>query len=305
MDGQVELIAGPRTDDPVGEGAAGRPQARGRGAEVLRVVLGLLLLTAAALKSHGLALDPLAEDSFLSSPRLQIATIQVEVLLGLWLLSGWMRRVAWVVAIGFFGVMALVSFSLVTEGQESCGCFGRLTVNPWVTLALDVTCVAALAVWRPVRTPETRPAAWLRGVLQTGFGAVAIMALIGVVFLLASDDPSRTLARLRGEFISAEPGVSQVGDGVAGEKRTFAVRLTNYGDRPVRLVGGTASCGCVATGSLPTTVPPGEFRMIKVEATFQGRAGRFQHNFILYTDDEKQPMVTARFVGRVIGSSSP
>ncbi len=271
----------------------------------MRLLVGGVLLAAAGLKGHGLALGPLAQDSFLASPRLQIATIQVEVLLGLWLLSGWAMRAARVVAIGFFGIMAAVSLYLALAGQASCGCFGRLTVSPWLTLALDVTAVAALAVWRPVRSTETRPAAWLRGVLRTGFGAAAFLALIGGAFLLTSDDPTRALARLRGEVISIEPAVSQVGEGVAGEQRTFPISLTNHGDRVVQIIGGTTTCSCIATGDLPITVPPGESRPIEVQVTFRGTSGRFQHNFILYTDDEKSPVVTARFAGRVIESPSP
>ena len=105
--------------------------------------------------------------------------------------------------------------------------------------------------------------------------------------------------------MSVEPWVSQAGEGVAGERRTFTVQVTNHGDRPVRVVGGTTTCACIATGDLPITVPPGESRPIEVQMTFRGGTGRFQHNFSLYTDDEKQPVVTARFAGRVIEASSP
>jgi hypothetical protein len=66
----------------------------------VRFLIGGLLLTAAALKGEGLTLGALAQDSFLSTPRLQIATIQVEILLGLWLLSGQAMRMARVAAIG-------------------------------------------------------------------------------------------------------------------------------------------------------------------------------------------------------------
>jgi hypothetical protein len=67
----------------------------------VRRVLGAFLLVAAGLKAHGLALDPLAEDSFLASPRLQVATIEVETVLGLWLLAGRWARMAWAAALGF------------------------------------------------------------------------------------------------------------------------------------------------------------------------------------------------------------
>ena len=72
------------------------------GFRVVRVGLGLFLLAAAALKLDGMTIDPLSEDSFLGSPRLQFASAELEILLGLWLLVGWRVRAARYVAMGFF-----------------------------------------------------------------------------------------------------------------------------------------------------------------------------------------------------------
>jgi hypothetical protein len=67
-----------------------------------------------------------------------IASIELEITLGVWLLSGWFQRGAWLGALGFFGVLAGVSLYLALIGQRSCGCFGRVPVNPWLTFTLDV-----------------------------------------------------------------------------------------------------------------------------------------------------------------------
>jgi hypothetical protein len=37
-----------------------------------------------------------------------------------------------------------------------------------------------------------------------------------------------------------------------------------------------------------------------VKTTFKGEPGRFQRSFLLYTDDKSQPVVVARFAGRVM-----
>jgi hypothetical protein len=125
---------------------------------LVRMALGLFLLVAAGLKAHSLATDPLSQDAFFASPRLLIATIEVEIVLGLWLLSGWFVRAAWVTALGFFGVLAGVSLYLALAGQRSCGCFGQVTVSPWATFSLDIAAVAALALWRPApRTALRQP----------------------------------------------------------------------------------------------------------------------------------------------------
>ncbi len=274
---------------------------------VLRVLLGIFLLTAAGLKIHGLFFDPSAQESILSSPRIQVATIEVEILLGWWLLSGRAIRAAWTVTLVFFGILASASLYLALAGQTSCGCFGRVAVNPWITFAIDVSAVAALLLCRPRQShvPQGDFARWVPGLVKTGVGAAAFFLLIAGGFLLAFDNPADALARLRGESLTVDPSVSEVGEAVVGTRRPFTVRLVNHTDRPIRVVGGTATCGCIATNDLPIIVPPHDAQPIEVQMTFRGGAGRFQHRFVLYTDDEQQRTVVARFAGHVVEPSAP
>jgi len=260
----------------------------------------MFLLVAAGLKVHSLAFDPFSQDVYFGSPRLLIASVEVEILLGLWLLSGWLVRAAWVSALGFFGILAGVSSYLALVGQRSCGCLGQVTVSPWVMFGIDVGAVAALALWRPGRTATSPPAVCARQLLKSGAVAAVLLALASSVFLLANANPANTLARLRGEAITADPAVCDVGEGTLGEERTFRIRLTNRADRPVRLVGGTTTCSCIAIGDLPITLGNGETADIEVSVKFVGSPGRFQRLFVLLPDDEIQPKVFARFSGQVI-----
>jgi hypothetical protein len=254
----------------------------------------------AGLKVHGLALDPLAQDSFLSSPRVQIAAIEVETVLGLWLLSGWSARAAWVTTLAFFGVLASASLYLALTGQRSCGCFGRVEVNPWWTFALDLGVIATLVLVRPL--PESKgmlaPRLWTW--LRPWAGAAVSLSLIGGAFVLAFDNPYAALARLRGESITIEPVVSAVGDGEVGWQRKFPIRLRNHTDRPVRLYGGTTSCSCIATDDLPITLPGGGTETLEVQVRFAGSPGRFRHRFVLLSDDAVQPKIVAYFSGQVL-----
>jgi hypothetical protein len=270
----------------------------------IRIALALFLLAAAGLKAHGIATDPLAQDSLLVSPRVLVATIEIEVVLALWLLSGYGARGAWLASFGFFAILASVSLYLGLVGQASCGCFGRITVSPWWTLALDMGVIASLVACRP-QTSERVQTFWFPGALPIALGAGAIVGLAGGAFLLAFDDPAAALARLRGEPITVEPSLSEVGDGIAQEQRAITIELKNHGTRPVRVVGGTANCACIATGHLPISIAPHESRPISVKMTFKGESGRFQRSFALYTDDKNQPVVVARFAGRVIPPDSP
>jgi hypothetical protein len=264
------------------------------------VVLGLFLLAAAGLKAYGLTLDPVDPDSFFASPRLLLATVEIEVLLGLWLLSGWALRASWVAALGFFGILTCVSLYSALIGQESCGCFGRVPVNPWFTFVLDGASCATLGYFRPSGKSDLAGFVWRSGALKIHAGTGGLLVLVGSVFLAAFDSPMETLARLRGESITIAPVVTQLGEGKRGDTQTFSVRLTNHSNKQVHIVGGTTRCACTATEDLPITLEPGESQSIDVHVKFVGSTGAFQHRFVLMTDDAAQGVVVARFAGRVL-----
>ncbi len=206
---------------------------------VLRVALAVILLLAAGLKAEALATDPHSQDSLFSTPRIQIATIQMEVVLAIWLLSGLALRGAWIAAIGFFTAVAIVSLYLAVEGQPSCGCFGRVAISPWISLVFDLVVLTILLLRFPAPSHPTSRS--LAGFLQAGLVAVGLLALFAGGFFFLQGDPSRRLAHLRGEVITLEPALVQLGEATAGEERQFQIQLNNISDRPITLIGGTSS----------------------------------------------------------------
>jgi Methylamine utilisation protein MauE len=92
--------------------------------------VGLLLLAAAGLKAYGLSADSVARMGIFSTPEFQLAVIEFELFLALWLLSGIRPLGSWMVALTIFIGFAGVSFYQGWIGQSSCGCFGRLSVSP-------------------------------------------------------------------------------------------------------------------------------------------------------------------------------
>ena len=111
---------------------------------VVSVLLGVLLVFAAVLKTHQMATEPIVGGGLFESRWFLAAAVQYELLLGFWLISGQFPRAAWWVALGTFGVFAVVAAAKGVAGEESCGCFGRVSVNPWLTLTIDVSAVVAL-----------------------------------------------------------------------------------------------------------------------------------------------------------------
>lgn len=162
------------------------PQEPGRGggggAVVVRVVLGLLLIVAAVLKYRELTTRATPEEGLFSSRPLLAAFVEIELLQGLWLLSGLAARAAWGAALVGFSIFAIVAGYKVSAGDDTCGCFGQLMVNPKWTLALDLAAVAALLRWRPAPDDAPPPGATLRAaalaVVALAFGVPSAVAMI-------------------------------------------------------------------------------------------------------------------------------
>jgi len=113
------------------------------------VIFGLVLLAAGGLKGYELATEPTAEKYLWTSRWFLIGLVYYQLALGLWLLGGYrpaLVRIAALVTFGAFSVFALV---LALSGETSCGCFGKVTIDPWLTLGFDLAAVAALLCWRP------------------------------------------------------------------------------------------------------------------------------------------------------------
>lgn len=267
-------------------------------ARFARIFIAALLLSAAVVKAYGVFTGTAEPMPLFPSLRAQMLVIEAEGLLGFWLLSGRYLSLARYVALLFFTGLAAVSFSLGLEGESSCGCFGRIQVNPWLTFAVDMVAIAALAFLQRPRDPAS-DSRLPRRALMILAGSSGLLALMIGGFLLTSSDPWSTLAEWRGESLAVEPAISEVGTGIPGDSRDVVVRLVNRTAHPVHWIGGTTTCACVATDDLPLTLSPGESRAIQVRIRFKGSKGRFRHRFLLYTDDDDQQVVVARLSGRV------
>ena len=111
--------------------------------------LGILLLAAAGLKLNGLAIDPVGRMGLFTLPAFQIAVVEFEIFLAVWLLWGRLPLGSWATALGVFTVFAGVSAYQGWIGRASCGCFGQLSVSPWYAFGIDVAVLLALMLGRP------------------------------------------------------------------------------------------------------------------------------------------------------------
>ena len=120
-----------------------------RGYQWLRLVVALVLLVAAVLKGHQLATEPMPGHGLLDSRWLLIGVVEFELFFGLWLLAGISPKPTWAIALTCFTLFTCVSLCKAVSGYATCGCFGRVSVNPWYTTTLDLAIVLSLLRWRP------------------------------------------------------------------------------------------------------------------------------------------------------------
>jgi hypothetical protein len=136
-----------------------------KGSGILLRILGFLLLAGAVLKGWQLVTEPVANQDIWSYRPFLIFVVEFELALAVWLLSGVFKKAVWLTVLLCFCTFSFITLYKGLTGAASCGCFGKVHVNPWITLfAIDLPCVIALTVFRPK--------VWLRGELR------GVMALI-------------------------------------------------------------------------------------------------------------------------------
>lgn len=97
---------------------------------------------------------------FWESYEFLLIQLPLEFALGVWLVSGLFRKAAWIAGtLAYFGFV-LVTLAKALLGFESCGCFGQVHVDPWITLwAVDVPFFLLLVIFRP-KDAKLLPPPW-------------------------------------------------------------------------------------------------------------------------------------------------
>ena len=270
-----------------------------RGFAVVRILLGLVLLTAAGLKLYGLNVTALPRVGWFATPQVQLVTAEWELVLGLWLVSGAYQLGAWLAAAGTFAVFAVVSGYFGWIGVASCGCFGVIHTSPWTAFGVDAAALVLLALARPSFGAGSFRAS--SGAAFIPAGAAAVLVLLTGIGTAIYGSPQAALAHLRGDSLSVSSDFVDFGTGTAGQVGDGSVEVYNWTDVPVRLIGGTSDCSCVTTTDLPLTIPPGEARAVSVRLRIPRTAtGAATRTAELWTDYPQTRTVRLRVGWRLV-----
>lgn len=209
------------------------------------MILGTLLLCAAALKAEQLATTPSAADAIIGSWWGQLAAVNVEFALGLWLWSGAYpasaRRVALLTFTGFAGLSLLY----LVRGRASCGCFGAVEVAPWAMVVVDTLGVVACWAFRP------SPAA-------AGVSSWRAVAAGGVMIAAGVPVNAKILQSMHAPPLVVSPERMDMGHVGRGGASSSVFELHNHSGEEVEIGSVETSCPCASVRPSRKTLSPNE-----------------------------------------------
>jgi hypothetical protein len=148
----------------------------------IRLLVGGLLLMAAALKIWSTADSAALAVAYDIPPLLTAVVVQTEFLLAALLLFGCWTRQALIASAFLFGGFSAFSVFRGLAGFESCGCFGSFKVNPWITAVLDL-CILVAASWGAwkLASPRERIQPWRLYGAGVSYALAAVAGVVGFV----------------------------------------------------------------------------------------------------------------------------
>jgi hypothetical protein len=158
--------------------------------DILIKLLGILLLAAGVLKGWQLLTKPTVGSDIWSYRPFLILTVELEIALAIWFLSGLFHKVAWLCGLFCFFTFSLVTLYKGMTGAESCGCFGSIRVDPWITLyAIDLPALIALFVLKPPKGEKFFEWPSFKHVLT--FATIGLVIISFTTPILALNEPAR------------------------------------------------------------------------------------------------------------------
>jgi uncharacterized membrane protein YphA (DoxX/SURF4 family) len=181
---------------------ATEPPKRQLGTGYLWLTRGIacLLIFAAGTKTWQLATSPSLGEGLLHARWFNIFVVEFELAFAIWLLFGMLPRVTYWATVGLFTNFAVVSLYKGLSGEVSCGCFGAVQVNPWLTTTLDVVIVVALlCCWKSAEL-ATEALQIKKVILATVLWSIVASISLHAFYSVKIDD----LSALGTEFIGAD-----------------------------------------------------------------------------------------------------
>ena len=279
---------------------------------VAHATAGSLLFVWGLAETYQVVFHPAFEASVSAFECVALQAIEFKFLLGAWLLLGFRPRAS-LVAI----ICLLLGIGLSCAGHwvghfSFCEWTTALPFGPWQSFVGVALILVSLVVF-PVANcclPLLRFAAVLRHSRRfVGSFALTMALLMGATAFtgyLTFGSTAVAFAYIRGEPFSLSPAIAVVHELSPGKPQVVRFTLTNFGPRPLRVVGGVSSCSCCnATIDLPLTVAPATSADLGVEvflcdAPRSTNDMRFEQAIMFLTDNPRKPTGYVKLVGHLV-----
>jgi hypothetical protein len=255
-----------------------------RGFAIVRILLGLLLLTAAGFKGYEQFIYAQAlGQSFWEARWIRLFLIELEACLGLWLLTGFLPWVARRVTLVAFSVFACTNVWQIWRGEPSCDCFGFVHIDPRIVLTFDGICIGVLAICKPVApafTAEGAPEHRARArTIDIIFASCGLTLFGGGLAVYTWYRPPDELFRL----FSVDPPQKDFGPVRQNESLAHDFVVRNEWTQPIEVAGVLSSCSCTAADDFVGTVlAPGQTAPLHVTFNPGQREGQRSGTITLY-----------------------
>ena len=130
--------------------------------------------------------------------------------------------------------------------------------------------------------------------------AVSILVVLGAWACVRLGSLRAGFAYLAGTRMILDHQERSFGEVAGGEERTVSFRLTNFSQRPVRVLGAKTECTCMVADELPLTIGISETATLKVTVRKGSKTGELRETIRFYTDHPGRSEIAVRLFGRIL-----
>ena len=125
-------------------------------------------------------------------------------------------------------------------------------------------------------------------------GAFLLLALSFGALYLMSGDARVGWAYLRGDALIVSPASIDLGRIPPAERQDFEISVKNIASRPIKIVGASSTCTCLAIDGLPKTIAAGQSVTLKARVVAPRDKPEFAQVLTYYTDSPESPKLAVR-----------
>ena len=242
----------------------------------LRFPVAGILLFSAVMKAYKTAMEPV-----LGFPWLEIVTVEYEFLLALLLLLGIFPKIIRLITIGTFLLFLAITARLVWLSADSCGCFGKLQVEPRITLGLDLAVILTL-FFAKVHAPRKLLSKLQYRLLSLG----VLLTLIPLGFMGYPNPPVIVEHPLVHQTTREEPKMEYDFDYVEPLSiHRFAFEIVNPTGQNWRILSVETECDCLIALEPPVLVQANGKQVLPMEFHVPKEKQFYMKTISVATDD--------------------